>query len=217
MLRQSNRGTQAGVKRARARLHRADLTRSAFEQIGTPHITHKDKVPAQQTHRLSCTSSQIRHQKAHVLRRVPGGENGFQLNVADAERVAIMQEARIRVTLGPFKLRDGPAFRREIRHGFVTLHQLARTAEVVRMDVRIRYRSDPQIVVSGDLQVTVNIPFRVNDDCLAGALAPDQIGILREGGVSDLPEKHGFRTDGGLLDEGGFYFGSGQEPEAHED
>ena len=75
MLRQSRGGAQAGVKRARARLHRTDLTRSAFEQIGTPHITHKDKVPAQQTHRLSRATAEVRDQKAHVFRRVPGRED----------------------------------------------------------------------------------------------------------------------------------------------
>ena len=126
-----------------------------------------------------------------MLRSMPRRKQGLQLDVADAEGVAIVQEAHIDIAFGPFELPIRPAFRREIADHSVALHQLACSAEVIGVDVSVRHGGNAQIIFCGNLEVTVNVALGVDHDRLTGTLATDQVDVLGEGGVGDLSKKHG--------------------------
>ena len=49
---------------------------------------------------------------------------------------------------------------------------------------------DFQPLVFGDFLVAVDIPLGIDDDGFTGSLAADEVGVLGQGGVGDLLEKH---------------------------
>ena len=66
------------------------------------------------------------------------------------------------------------------------------------MNVGFGRRHDSQPLSACDGDVAVHIALRVDDHCLSRALAADQVGVLRQLGVDDLPEEHVcFLTDWG--------------------
>jgi hypothetical protein len=54
---------------------------------------------------------------------------------------------------------------------------------------------DFQPLVLGDFLIAVDIPLGIDDDGFTGSLAADEVGVLSQGGVGDLFEKH----DSGFL------------------
>ena len=42
----------------------------------------------------------------------------------------------------------------------------------------------------GDFVIAVDIPLGIDYDGVTGSLAPDEVGVLGQGGVGDLLEKH---------------------------
>jgi hypothetical protein len=71
------------------------------------------------------------------------------------------------------------------------LGELARAAQEVRVDVRLRDRDDAQALARRGGDVAVDVALGVEHDRLAGALAADQVGVLGELRVVDLSEEHG--------------------------
>jgi hypothetical protein len=49
---------------------------------------------------------------------------------------------------------------------------------------------DFQALVFGDFPVAVDIPLGIDYDGFTRSLASDEVGVLRQGGVGDLLEKH---------------------------
>ena len=68
--------------------------------------------------------------------------------------------------------------------------QLAGTAQVIGMDVRFRHGGEVETVFLREVQVTIHIALGIDDNRLTGALAADEVGVLSEGVVGDLPEEH---------------------------
>ena len=121
----------------------------------------------------------------------PGVSSALMLDVADVEDVAVFEEAGVGISLRPLELPVGPAFCGEIGGRAVALHQLARAAQVVGVDVGVRDGGDAQVVFRGDLEIAVEVALGIDDDGLAGALAADEVGVLGERGIGDLAEEHG--------------------------
>ena len=58
------------------------------------------------------------------------------------------------------------------------------------MNVRLRGAHQPQAVRSGEVDVPIDVPFRVDDDRFTGLLTPDDVGRLSESVVIDHAHKH---------------------------
>ncbi len=71
------------------------------------------------------------------------------------------------------------------------LGQASGAGEEVGVDVRLGDVRDGQALLRRDREVAVDVSLGVDDDGLFGALAADEVGVLRELGVGDLSEQHG--------------------------
>jgi hypothetical protein len=151
----------------------------------------EDEIAAQQRDRLVRPAAEVGDQEAQVLRRVACGEQRLELDVADFETIAVFQEAGLGIPFRPFELPVRAAFPGQVGGHAVALHQFARPAQVVGVDMGLGHRRDLEAVLRRDGEVAVEIALGVDDDGLAAALAADQVSVLRERGVGDLPEEHG--------------------------
>jgi hypothetical protein len=84
----------------------------------------------------------------------------------------------------------GLAERRQIDFQSGALGQFPRARQEVRVDVGLDHRFDDQPALVGEPQIAVDVALRVDEDRLAGRVAADQIGILRQTGVVDLMKMH---------------------------
>ena len=73
----------------------------------------------------------------------------------------------------------------------MVFYQLAGAAEVIGVDVGVCHGGDFEMVVRGDFQIAVHVAFGIDEDCLAGALAADEVGVLGERAVGDLLKEYG--------------------------
>ena len=128
-----------------------------------------------------------------MLGRVPRRVEHLELDVTDEERVAILQQARVRVgRVGVLPLRIAFIGEEELSAG--SCRELSRSAHEVSVNVRFGHMRHTQPLGFGGGNELLDVAIGVEHDRLAGALAADQIARLRELGVVEALEKH----EGGL-------------------
>ncbi len=112
-------------------------------------------------------------------------------DVADPEIVAGLQELMVVIAgLDPFVLPIGRSLVRQIEFRPEALRELACPREEVRVNVRLGGRRDRQTLGLGELDISVDVSLRVDDQRLARPLAAHQVGVLCELVVRYLSKKH---------------------------
>ena len=70
------------------------------------------------------------------------------------------------------------------------LRELSRAGQEVGVDVRLGRGHDEEILLRGDVDISVDVALGIDDDRLFCALAADEVRILRQLGIEDLPQEH---------------------------
>jgi len=115
----------------------------------------------------------------------------LQFDLADGERVAVVEQPHVVFLLGPLVAPVGAAFARAVDRRVVALGQLARAAEEVGVDVRLGHGGDGEVVRLREGDVAVHVALRVDEERLAGVGAADEVGVLRELRVENGAQEHG--------------------------
>lgn len=75
--------------------------------------------------------------------------------------------------------------------------QFAAARQVVGVNVSLRDVADAKTMLGCSRKVPVDVAVRIDDERLAGALAPDQIARLCEAVVIESPDQQGTETPTG--------------------
>ena len=190
IVRQLENTERRGVEAACRGLHLPRVARSRFEEVGATQITHEDEIPRDHPHGLAGTGTTVRDQEAHVLRRVAGGVHGLKIDLAHGEEVAVPEQGDPVAALRPFVLPARASLGGEVRAAAVPVHELAAPRQEVGVDVGLGHGRDPESLPPRNRHVPVHVPFGVDQHGLPGALAPDEVRVLGQFAVDDLPEEH---------------------------
>ncbi len=125
---------------------------------------------------------------------MPGRVDGLELDVADHEGVAILEQAVVvlaaaHLFVEPLVLPVGVALVGDMDLRAL-LGQFTPARDEVGVDVGLGHGDDSQAVGRRDLLVAVHVALRVDDDGFPGALAPDQIRGLGQFVVIDHSQEH---------------------------
>jgi len=125
-----------------------------------------------------------------VARRV----DSCDLDGSDGERVSVVEpldvvlSARLVRRLGPLVLPVLVALVREVEGRVEALGKLAGAGKEVGVNVRFGDPDDRKAFVFGDVEVLIDVPFRIHEERLSRFLTPNEVGVLRELLVENLSE-----------------------------
>ena len=161
-----------------------------LQEIRATEIADEDEVATDHADRGICSAAEIGDQIREVFRRVTRRMHRGESDVSNVERIAVEQYSMV-VSLEPTRLPVVTALAGDQDACAGLLGELPDTGEEVRVNVGLRRRDDPKSVRGREVDVSIDVPFGIDDDRLTGALAADQIGRLRQILVVDEPKKHG--------------------------
>ena len=126
-----------------------------------------------------------------MLRRVPGGVSGFKLYLTDREAISVLEQLYVVVSLpAPLVFPLLIPLVREIDPSPHLFGQFPASGEKIRMDMRLRRSYDSQVGLGGNPDIPIDVPFRIDDDRFTRLLTADQIRILSQVRIFNLPEIH---------------------------
>ena len=162
-----------------------------FQKIRASSVSHEKEIAAEHRDWLIRTATVVGDQINHVLRRVTWCVHRLQLNVSDFEGIAIVKRMVTREGFCPLALPVRPTLCGEIEFdGWIGDREFPRSTDEIRVNMGFGHGRDFQALVFGDFLIAVDIPLGIDDDGFTGSLASDEVGVLRQGGVGDLLEKH---------------------------
>jgi len=162
-----------------------DLARSFFgaaEQVGPRQVAREQRTTGQQ-HRRVLADRAVVQEERHVLGRVAGRVEHLDAQLADLEHLAVGERAVLVAEIGCAGAQQVHAAGSE----------LAETAQVVVVAVRVEREADAQPPFSGGVEVAGHVPLGVEDERLAGLVRADEIGRMAESLDGELPEEHEVR------------------------
>ena len=158
-----------------------------FEQVGATDITDEYEVTGEEHHGFG-TGRGVGQQEADAFRCMAGGVEHIDFEVAHHEGIVVFQTHMVEFIFPAFA-----AFIGEVKFTAGEGGQFTRTGEEVGVDMRFHDMCDAHIVLPGDLEIGINISFRVDHGGDAGLLASDKIAGLCQGFVVNVLEEHGLR------------------------
>ena len=195
------------VQRLRRLAHDADLAGGCLQQVRPAEITDEHEVARKNADRLLRRATAVGDHERHVLRGMAGRVHGAELDLADVEGVAVVQQLDVVVAADrPYRMPLGPALVRQVQGRADAFGELARAGEKVGVDMGFRGGDDLQTFGFRNLEVAIDVALGVDDDRLAGALAADHVGVLGESIVGYTSNKHGrscFQVWGVAIGEAG--------------
>ena len=180
------------VETARGGLHFARVSRGGFEEVGTAEIADEDEVARYHAHGFGGAAPAVGDHEADVLGSVAGSVHRPDIDPAYDEAVPVAQQGDPVAVLRPLVLPVRSALRRKVGAAPVALGEFKASREEIGVNVGFRHGRDPESLSSCDRHVAVDVALRVDDDRLARALAPYEVGVLCQLVVDDLSEEHVF-------------------------
>ena len=190
-IRKIVQSTEARIKFVRPLLLGAADARGRLQQIRPTGVADEEKIAAQQGDGFGCPAAFVRHEKANVLGRVPGSVPDIETDSSDIKMIPIAQERDVLAAARPLGLPVPATFGRQVSMRPVIFHQRPRTADEVRVNVRLGDRHDFQVVLRGDPLIAFHVAFGIDDDGIPATLATNHVRVLGKPGIKDLSEKHG--------------------------
>ena len=132
------------------------------------------------------TAADVGDKISKVLGCMSRSVQRLKLDVADFENVAIVQKSDVGMAARPFALPVRPAFGGNVHVQCGIGPEFPCAAYEVRMDMRFGNGREAQPFLCGGRTIAVDVALGIDDDGLAGFLATDEIGVLREMRVEDL-------------------------------
>ena len=152
-------------------------------EIRARDVAHEERVAGDDEPGL-LAAAPVGDEIRGVLRPVAGGCKSRDGDLADRDRVAVGERLVLELD---------PCAGRHVDGGAGRLGQAALAGDVVGVVVRLEDVGDPEAVLLGELEVGLDVPFRVDDRRLAPV--GDDVGRAPEILVQHLPEEHSRRDD----------------------
>ena len=182
---------EAFIKGPRALLLSALESSRLFQQVRAPGVSHKKEIAAEHGDRLIRPTAVVCDEKNHMLGRVARRVNGLQFDIADLEGVAVVEGMVAREGFRPLALPVRASFGGEVEFdGCVRGGEFPRSTYEIRVDMSFGNSCDFQPLLFGNFQIAVDVALRIYNNGFTGALAADEIGVLSQGRIGDLFEKH---------------------------
>jgi hypothetical protein len=170
-------------------LHRAHDEDGTLQQIGTPDVSHKEKVTGQGTHRLG-GRFRVGDEKGQMLRRVSRNMEGPHLDGSHSEAGAVQERSCLGVSsVLVFPVRTASVG--EVEMSARTMRQLPHTGDEVGVDVGLGHVGDAEPFAVCSPEIAVQIPVGIDDQRFPTRRTADQVTCLRELGVEEAFEDHG--------------------------
>ena len=166
------------IQRARCTLHRAFDLRRPLQQIRPTHVANEHEVARHHGDGFA-GGGRVGDQKAEMLRRMPGRMHGGHHDIADLERISILEQGRT-VAERERVLPIGITFVGEIQRGARAMRKFARPGHEIRVNVRLGHVRDGHPLGLRHVEILFDVTIRVDDDGRAGTSAADEIAGLRE-------------------------------------
>ena len=161
-----------------------DAAGGLIEQVRAAQVPGEDEVAREQV-AGGVRERAVGDQEGEVFGGVPGGVQGLDGDVADADRAAVVQAFGLEPVL-PVQ----PALTGDVGGGAGRGGQFPGPGEEVGVDVGLGHGHDLHPVRRGQLTVDVDVAAGINHDGLALALAADQVARLGKVFIVNAFQKH---------------------------
>ena len=157
------------------------LGRRGTAEVGASDGADEERVAGEDEPRLGGTRV-VGHEQADRVGGVAGRVAGLQLDVAEADHVAV----------GERRVREGhPGRAVHVDGGLGGGGEVAVARDVIGVRVRLDHVGDGQALLAGDAEIVVHaVPSRVDHDGAPGLGAADQVGQAARLLVQQLLEDH---------------------------
>ena len=188
MIRKRLEPRQTPVELPGSRLRGVGDPGRLLQQIGAAHVADEDEVAGDHPDRLGRRGAVGDHED-QVLRGVARRVNRLNRDVADGDRVAIREHRDVGV--GPESVLPVPCpASAHVHPGAGRGRQFPEARHEIRVDVGLGDGHDGETLCRGHLEIGSNHAGRIDHDCRAVGLTPDQIARLRQLLVVESPEIH---------------------------
>ena len=184
-------GVDATIFKVPANFPPVDCEVRSLSGMGTPDITGKNEITADQSDREIRVARQVGYQKREMLGSMTRSVTNIEADCSDGNNITVLEQSRLeRRIQQPLVLPIGTAFGRNQNLDIGQFCELSQSGQIVGMNVSINRGHNCDAGLRRRSQIAIDIPLRVNNDGLAALFAAKQIGMLRKFGVDYLLKDH---------------------------